>query len=337
MADISDNHRLAPYNVVSFNGAEIDQVPCSDIDEALSHVDRSKVNWITVRDVHDRDPLRKLLDYFHVDPSLVQEMLNESQMPFDTEYENCLYLDYIVPFQPAGDEDLIPSKGSFILGSDFLILYEHDIHGLFARTRRRILQGRTRAQRHGPDYLLYLLLRAAVVEHFQAAFKGLMLRLERVEDEVLERPGEAEVYGHILDVREAIKPWNEPLYELEDFLEYVRDAESRFIKTESEQYFAHDLFREVRDSIARYDRLRHELKEVMDLHMATVNHNANRIMQVLTVIATIFLPITFITSLYGMNVHQPEMGYRWSYPAVLLLILGIAVGSLVIMKRRHWF
>jgi magnesium transporter len=329
---------LTRYSVVVYDADTIEALECAGIDEVLSQVHPGKVNWITVRDVHDEDDILKLLNFFQLDEFLLREILDENLMLFETEYENCLYLEYVVPHFAPVTGLLAPSKGSFILGRDFLILYEHDIHGLFGRTRRRILGQQTKAQRYGPDYLLYLLLRAAVVEHYQITFKRLTRKLEELEDHVLASEGREEVFQDILAVREEVKPWNEPLLELEDFLEFVKDAESRFIGSETTRQFTKFLIKEVHDLLDYYDRLHLWMKEVMDLHMANVSRSANRVMQLLTVIATIFLPLTFISSVYGMNFrYMPELEWRFGYLLVLLLMLAVALGLIAFMKRRGWF
>lgn len=338
--DPNDSLINAPtrYSVVVYDADSIASMECATIDDVLAQVQPGKVNWITIRDVHDETELLKLLAFFQLDTFLLQEILDENLMVFETEYENCLYLEYVVPYHSPQTKQYEQSKGSYILGRDFLILYEHDIHGLFARTRRRILGQQTKAQRYGPDYLLYLLLRAAVVEHYQVTFKRLTRELEELEDYVLASSGSEEVFQDILATRENIKPWNEPLLDLEDFLEFVKDAESRFISDETARQYTKGLIREVSEMLDYYDRLHLWMKEVMDLHMANVSRNANRVMQLLTLFATIFLPLTFISSLYGMNFrYMPELDWRIGYPLVLLLMLSIAVGLVIFMKRRHWF
>jgi magnesium transporter len=206
--------------------------------------------------------------------------------------------------------------------------------------RRRALNRQTHVMEHGPDYLLYLLIRAVIVEHFQRGFKHITVELEELEDYVLEGRGreEVEVYRVILNSRERMKPWNEPLLELEDFMEYIKDAESKFISEEVAKYFTRSLLREVETLLDYYDRLRLLLKEVMDLHMGNVERNAGRVNQLLTIIATIFLPITFIASIYGMNFdYMPELSRPWGYPAVLILMAIVALSLIIFMKRRKWF
>jgi magnesium transporter len=328
----------AKYVIVVYDSETIEAHECRTFDELLSRIDHQRINWVTIRDVHDEAEMTRLLAEFRVDPFVLVEILDEGRMQFDVEYENCLYLEYTVPYLHPERHLLEQSSGSFVLGKEFLILYEHQVHGLFARTRRRLINHQTKAQQHGPDYLLYLLLRAVIVDHFQHSFKHLTLQLEELEDHVLTGRGREEVYSDILFMREEIKPWNEPLLELEDFLEFVKDAESKFISEQEGRVFTKSLFREIESLLAYYDRLRGYLTEIMSLHMGAVERNTARVNQLLTVIATIFLPITFIASIYGMNfVYMPELDEPWAYPAVLILMGVVALGLIIFMRRRRWF
>jgi len=298
----------------------------------------TRVNWVTVRDVHNEDELRRLLNYFSVDEFVLPDILDEGQVEFETEFESCLYLEYMVPYLDEKTQMLFQSKGSFILTTNALILYEHQLHSLFSRMRRRALSRQTHVMEYGPDYLLYLLIRAVIVEHFQHGFKHLIVDLEKLEDYVLVGQGREGVYREILEARERIKPWNEPLLELEDFLEYIKDAESKFITDSVAKFFTKSLLREIETLLNSYDRLRAMLKEVMDLHMGNVERNTGRVNQLLTIIATVFLPITFIASIYGMNFeYMPELEQPWGYPAVLILMASVALGLIIFMKRRRWF
>ena len=329
---------ISSYVLVVYDAERMMEFDCAGIDEVLACVDPDRINWITLRDVHDEAAILKLFSYFNIDPFVMNEILDETPMQFDIEYENCLYLEYVVPHYISETKTVEPSKGAFVLGRNFVILYEHDIHRLFTRTRKRLIGRQTKAQRYGTDYLLYLLLRAAIVEHYQLSFKRLTMKLEELEDRVLVSKGQEEIYQEILLAREEIKPWNEPLLELQDFLEFAKDAESKFISAETTRFFTKDLNREVEGLLGYYDRLHLWLKEVMDLHMANVSRNANRIMQLLTVIATIFLPLTFISSVYGMNFeNMPELKHPLGYIGALGLMFLVAAGSLFFMKQRKWF
>lgn len=334
-------HGLDPnarYVIVVYDAHGIVAHACADVDGVLRRVDQHKVNWITVRDVHDEAELTKLLTYFDVDLDILPDIMDEGPIEFDTEYETCLYLEYIVPYLDESLQRLVSSGGSFILGANFLIVYTHQLHGLFSRTRRQLLNRQTKAMQHGPDYLLYLLMRAFIVEHYHRAFKHLNTRLDALEDLVLVGHGDERAFLAIIDQREEIKPWNDPLLETEDFLEYIKDADSKFISPEVAPLFAKTLYREIHNLLDSYNRLRLWLKEIMDLQQASVERRTSRVNQLLTIVATIFLPITFIASIYGMNFeNMPELSWRYGYPAVLLLMATVAASLVIFMKRRKWF
>ena len=130
----------------------------------------------------------------------------------------------------------------------------------------------------------------------------------------------------------------EPELDAFDFLEFVKDAESKFISDDVAKFFTKSLFREIEDLLAYYDRLRGYMNEIMSLHMGNIERTTGRVNQLLTIIATIFLPITFIASIYGMNFeYMPELNQPWGYPAVLLLMLVVALSLLIFMRRRRWF
>lgn len=325
-------------SLVKYIPTALESFECDDIDELLGYIAPVRNNWITIRGIQDRPSLEKLLGFFHIDLALVDHMLDESLFAFDGEYENCLYLEYAVPIYENAQAQPHDVRGSFILGKNFLILYQKSGEGIFTRTRKHIMAGATKFQHYGTDYLLYLLLRAAVGDHYFNAFRYLNKKLEDLEDDVLAHPGQERMFQGILSLREEIKPLWEYIYELEDFIEFLVDTDSQFVSKDTNRLFTKYLYREAQENLAAYERLRLRLKEVLDLHIANINTNAARVTQVLTVIATIFLPITFIASIYGMNFdYMPELRQPWGYPAVLLLMLAVASGILIFMKRRGWY
>ncbi len=325
--------------LLTYTSTTLDYIPCSSVDELISRIDDQAYSFISCLGFgEDRSDVEALLRHFDLPPTLAEDIIDDTSVEFEGETDRFLYLEHAVPVYPSGKTVPMPVRVSFVLGASYLILFEKSDAPIFTKTFRRILGGQSKAQRFGPDYMLYLLLRAAIVEHYQIAFLRLNTRLDDLEDMVLANPAEEEAYEEILVAREELKPWNIPLLELEDLLEFVKDAESRLITRETSRFYTKSLYREVRDLLDSYARLRQWLKEIMELHMASVSRRANKVMQLLTVVATIFLPLTFITSLYGMNfVNMPELREPWAYPVVLLLLLFIAVGSLVFMKRRNWF
>lgn len=324
--------------ILSYSANTLSYHPSATVDELLGHVADNANSFITCTGFgEDRSAVKVLLAHFGLPMTLAEDIIDDTSVEFVGEAEHFLYLEHAVPVLLPGQSVPEPARISFILGGTYLLLFEKAAAPIFSKTLHRIISGQSKAQRYGSDYLLYLLLRASVLEHYQVTFLHFNTRLDNLEDMVLANPAEEGAYREILVAREELKPWNIPLLELEDFLEFVTDAESDFITPATSRYYTKSLYREVGDLLDAYLRLRQWLKEIMDLHMAAVNRRANKVMQLLTVVATIFLPLTFITSLYGMNfANMPELDEPWAYPAVLAVLLLIALGSLYYMKRRDW-
>jgi len=329
----------ANYSILTYDSTELCYTKCADLAEILAHFNPNHVNWITLSGITLRDDyvaIKDMLNHFQLNPSLLRNIFNREQQQFEGEYEDCFYLEYTILLYSPSRRAHTPVKGSIILGNNYLILLEIIPAGLFEKTRQKILNRHTQAQRHQVDYLLYLLYKT-VVFNYQTTIKALIEKFEVLEDEVIGHPGRDYVYDKILDLREEVKPLHSHLIDLDDFVDSLRDEESRFIGRDTKKNFSKTLARETDDLLASYQYLRNWITELIEIHRANVNENTNRVMKILTIMSTIFLPLTFIAGVYGMNfTYMPELNWRWGYPLVLLVMAGLAGGILLFMRAKKW-
>jgi magnesium transporter len=327
---------------LTYDADALDFAECTDAGEILRHVRPERVNWITVSGIslqEDHTTVKTLLDHFQLSPLLFNSIYDYEQQQFEGEYDDCFYLDYsTLLYRPSKRASASHARvtGSIILGPYFLILFEKTPSGLFEKTRQKILGKHTQAQRHGADYLLYLLIKTIVL-NYQYIFKALTEKFEALEDDVINHPGHDHAYDQILELREEFKPLYGYLIDLDDFVNTLREEESRFIGKETKKNFTKILHRETEDLLASYQNFRTWITELIEIHRANVNESTNRVMKTLTVLSTIFLPLTFIVGVYGMNFeHMPELEWPWAYPAVLVFMTLLAVGAIVYMRLRKW-
>lgn len=329
----------ASYSILTYDNNELVQTKCEDLAEILTHFNPARVNWITLSGITLQDDyvtIKGLLNHFQLNPSLLGNIFNHEQQQFEGEYDDCFYLEYAILLYNPARRAHARVKGSIILGNNFLILLEIIPAGLFEKTRQKILNKHTRAQRHRADYLLYLLFKTIVI-NYQTTLKALIEKFEVLEDEVIGHPGRDFVYDKILDLREEVKPLHSHLLDLDDFVDTVREEESRFISRDTKKNFSKTLARETDDLLAGYQYLRSWITELIEIHRANVNESTNRVMKMLTIMSTIFLPLTFIAGVYGMNfAYMPELTWRWGYPLVLLAMAALAGGALLFMRARKW-
>ncbi|NEP83946.1 MAG: hypothetical protein F6K39_40965 [Okeania sp. SIO3B3] len=328
-------------NIISYSKGQVDEFESNDINEVLSKFDSKRVNWITIRDVglDDRPLVEHVLSFFELDPFLADDILDDNFVVFEGEYDTCLYLEYSV--LPADryltETTTTKERGCLILGTNFLLLFKLNDLGIFAKTRRKIITGHTKALRHGADYLLYLLVRATIIAEYDLMFKELAHRLESLEDEILARPGDQLIFQKILTLRAKIKPLYNDIVGVIDFVEELRDEDSKFITSDTIKLFTKTLYREGQDLLQEYQLIRTWLNELRELHRANINDNINRVMKILTVVSTIFLPLTFLVGVYGMNFQYiPELQLRWAYPACWMTMITTSIGVVVFMWYQKW-
>ncbi len=329
----------ATYSILTYDKSSMEYHEGAGIDETLALVKTDCVNWITVSGIalqDDHVALRSLLNHFQLNPMLFNSFFEFEQRPFEGEFDDCLYLEYaILLYRPAMRAHKRVT-GSFILGSNFLIVLEQIPSGLFERTRMKILARHSRVQQYGADYLLYLLIKTIVI-NYQEMYKALVTKFELLEDEVIGHPGSKQVYDRILEVRDEFKPLYAYLVSLAEFVNTIREEETRFIRNGTKKRIGKTIGRETEALQAGYQYLRTWSAELIEIHRANVNESTNRVMKILTVISTIFLPLTFIVGIYGMNfAHMPELEWELGYPTVMLSMALLAGGALFFMRRKKW-
>ena len=189
----------------------------------------------------------------------------------------------------------------------------------------------------GIDYLLYLLFRAAVHSLDELIDIKMTKRFEKIEDEVFTHPGKKTVFEEILIGRELTKQLYDPLKRIDAFVVDVREGEYLFISKEIRQLFTQNLATDLKTLQAGYLRLRKWTEDLLNIHRANIGERTNRIVYILTILSAIFLPITFITSVYGMKFdNMPGVHHPFGFYGSLLVMLTIVAGMILLMKRKDW-
>lgn len=329
----------AIYSVLAYNKTEMRFSESVHLDEILPDIGSNCVNWVTLSGVNladDHAAVKKVIDHFNLKPELLEHLFKHGQEPLEDDLDDCMLLEYTILLYRPSKRAHTRVRGSIVLGTNFLILFEKTPSGLFERTRRRIISKHTRAQDHGADYLLYLLFRTIVI-NYQKIIKSLSEKFERLEDEVIEHPARETGYDKILALREEIKPLYTHFTDLIELIGDVHEDASLLIRKEARRSFARSLNHDARELLESYQHLRAWIAELIEIHRANVNESTNRVMKALTIISTIFLPLTFIAGVYGMNFdNMPELRWEYGYPAVMIFMLILAVGALLYMRHKKW-
>ena len=277
---------------------------------------------------------------FSADPALAEKILNRVPMEFSDRLPGCLYLEYSTPV-PRFDEETnryLEARGSLVLGARFLLLFDETMLGEYDDIEQKILGGATRVQSFGSDYLFYVLFRAALSHSEQLVFGDMIRRFDDLEDSVLTNRGTRTAFEELLAAREVIKALNEPLRRKRAALVSIREQDLPFISQDTEHLFTHNLAADLEALWLGYLRLRSWWDVLLQIHSTTVGARTSRIIYVLTILSAVFLPITFISSVYSTRfVHIPGLDSPFGLYGMLLAMLAIVAAMLGYMKLKGWF
>ncbi len=330
---------MSRTSLLTYSETETHYEEFADVAKALGQLRPKQVNWLTLSGLTLQDDfaaVQRALAHFNVDPALADAFFRPEQAPFEGERQDGLIYDYAILLYRPHSGAHARVTGSLILGPDFVLLFEKIPSGVFERARRKILGRQTRAQLHGADFLFGMLIQAVIV-NYQEIHRALEAKFEKLEDDVIGHPAREIEYDHVLKLREEFSPLYSYLVDLKDFVKAIREDETHFIKGEAKRLFTRVLSRETEALLADQQHLRSWLAELIEIHRANVNESTNRVMKTLTVISTIFLPLTFIAGVYGMNfIHMPELAWEWAYPAVMAFMTALAAGALIYMRSKRW-
>lgn len=294
----------------------------------------SGVSWINVDGVADTDILVALGNRFNIHKLVLEDIASLDQRPKIEEYNELIFSTWRMIYYNQEDGSLDSEQVSFVLGKDYLITFQEKEGDIFNSNRERIRSGRGRMRTSGPDYLFYTLI-DTIVDHYFVLLESLGDKIDALEMQLIENPQDEHLKLLYKYKNEAmyLKKWAWPTREMLNKL--LRD-ESKLISPETEMYLrdVYDHSQRVIDTIESYRDL---LASMMDLYLNSVSNRLNQVMKVLTVIATIFIPLTFLTGIYGMNFqYMPELAYSYSYP-ILIVTMFLVIGiQFYFFKKRGW-
>lgn len=323
----------ARITVIDYGRDHYEEREVEDLSEVDYYRDSGSVTWINVDGVHETEIVEEIGDRYGLHPLLMEDVVSTGQRPKTEEYEEHLFLvlRMLVPEDRgiARDEQV-----SLVVGPSWIVSFQEHRGDVFDGLRGRLRSGKSRARTAGPDYLAYRLLDAVVDQYF-VVLEHMGDALEDLEEQVVEEPDQETLEavhalkGELLFVRRAAWP-------VREMVNGLQRAESELISPETDPYLR-DVYDHAVQVIDTTETYRDLVSGLVDLYMSGVSNRMNEVMKVLTVIATVFIPVTFVAGIYGMNFEwMPELQWRWGYPAVLGLMAVMAGGMIVYFRRRDW-
>jgi magnesium transporter len=318
------------YTEEAFHAADI------TAEELLSRpLDSSANRWINVNGLHDTALIEKIGERFGIHPLTLEDIVNTLHRPKIEDHDSYLFIVLKILHYDAANNRLTAEQLSFVLLDRCLISFQEAEGDALKPVRDRLERGRGRIRKLGCDYLIYTLI-DAVVDHYYVILEEIGSVIEKLEEALLADP-DATIMNRIHTLKKQVNFLRRQVWPLRELITTLqRDPSDRFQpETDIFLWDVYDHSIQVIDTVEAYRDL---LSSLLDLYLSTVSFRMNEVMKVLTIIATIFIPITFVAGIYGMNFrYMPELEWRWGYAGAWGLMAVITVIMLLYFKHKKWF
>ncbi|MDR1031130.1 MAG: magnesium/cobalt transporter CorA [Treponema sp.] len=302
------------------------------VEELLSCRNTGELTWIHINGFKDTLAIQTLVNTFGIHPLTVEDILDVEQRPKAEEFADYLFITFKAITRQR--EEISLDQISLILTHDTVITFQQIPRNSFEGIRRRILNNIGRIRKMGADYLAYAIIDSVVDEYF-VALDTLGTSIEDFEERALDE-NDTSLISDLQKVKQTLIKIRRIMWPLRESLISLPRLDSDLLNPELEPFLKdlHDNMIQVLETLETYQEL---LTGVMEVNLSLLSNRMNKVMKVLTIISTIFIPLTFIVGVYGMNfAYMPELNYPYAYPLTWGLMVLIAVGMLLFFKRRHW-
>ncbi len=322
------------FSVIDYTADHIDEGTLEKVDEVLPFRDSATTTWINVSGVHEEEVIRTIGAHFGLHPLIQEDIVHTGQRPKLESYDDHVYVVSKMLYHDDEEDQLRAEQVSFVLGGSYLLSFQENPGDVFEPVRERLRKGRGRIRTAGTDYLTYALL-DVIVDHYFVILEELGERTEAVEEEVLENP-HPETQERINDLRRDLIFMRRMTWPVRELLSQIERLESP-LWTEDTHPFVRDTYDHAVQVLDLVESLRDVVGGLTDLYMTSISNRMNEIMKVLTIIGTIFIPLTFVAGIYGMNFeYMPELGVWYAYPVVMAAMAALAIGLLLYFRRKEW-
>jgi magnesium transporter len=320
--------------VIDYDGDNVFEKEVETVEECFRFRETSTVTWINVDGVHDSEIVGKLGSHFGLHPLILEDIMNTSQRPKMEDLGDAVYIVLKMVECGSGDPDVVTEQMSLVFGKNFVLSFQERPGDTFDPVRERIRKGKGRIRKMGPDYLAYTLIDAVVDDYF-VVLERMGEQIEEIEDELVADPKKATL-NEIHAMKREMLFLRKSAWPLREVISRLERAESPLIQ-KTTGIFLRDVYDHMIQVIDNIETFREMLSGMLDMYLSSVSNRMNEVMKILTIIGTIFIPLTFIAGVYGMNFKfMPELEWRWGYFLLWGMMLAVGISLLVYFKRKKW-
>ena len=320
--------------VFDYNIDRIEEKDLTQIEDAFLYKSTESVTWININGLNHTTEIEKIGNHYSLHPLILEDIVNTTQRPKIDEYEDYMFVVIKMLYYDT-EENIISEQVSFILGNNYVLTFQEAEGDVFDSVRERLRHGKGRIRGLGSDYLLYALI-DAVTDHYYSIIEIMGDKIETLEDNLFNGQTQNELSQQIQDLKRELLKVRRAIFPLREIINRIEKTENKLILDRTLHYYR-DIYDHIIQVSENIDIYREMVWSLMDMYMTSISNKMNEVMKVLTIIATIFIPLTFMAGIYGMNFDNiPELHYKYSYFILWFVMIAIFIGMLFYFKRKKW-
>ena len=292
------------------------------------------MTWINIDGIHDAALVERLGSYFGLHPLILEDIMNTSQRPKMEDLGDAIYVVLKMIEYGADGPDVATEQMSVVFGKNFVLTFQERPGDTFDPVRERIRKGKGRIRKMGPDYLAYALIDSVVDDYF-IVLERMGEQIEQLEDELISDPKKATL-NEIHQLKRQMILLRKSVWPLRELISRLERAESPIIQ-KTTGIFLRDVYDHAIQIIDNIETFRDMLSGMLDMYLSSVSNRMNEVMKFLTIIGTIFIPLTFLAGVYGMNFKfMPELEWRWGYYLIWGIMIAAGVSLILYFRKKKW-
>ncbi|MFZ3382810.1 MAG: magnesium/cobalt transporter CorA [Candidatus Methanoperedens sp.] len=320
--------------ILDYDDNQFEEKEAKSIEECFPFKDKPTTTWINIDGLHQVDIIEKIGKKFDFHPLLLEDILNTEQRPKTEDFETHIYIVLKMLYYDEKIKEITSEQISIIFGHNFVISFQEQEGDIFDPVRERIRTGKGRTRKMGSDYLSYSLM-DSIVDSYFSILEKLGENIEEVEETMITDPKPETLHG-IHSLKRKMISLHKSVWPLRDVLSALERSESPLIR-EPTRIYLKDVYDHTIQVIDTVETYRDVQSGMLDVYLSSISNKMNEIMKVLTIIATIFIPLTFIAGVYGMNFEfMPELRWRLGYPAIWVVMISVGISMLVYFRKKKW-
>lgn len=308
----------------------------NDVDKVLARIDGSHNIWLRCIHFRDRTGTARIVKHFGLNPYRIEMIFNHSSVGIDEDVEDCLFDSYEILTTQIKNNEFEVACGNIVVGNNFIITFEITELKILSNLANNLQKRTPDIPSLGIDYLFYLIFKY-VLNNYDNVFDYISRKLDDLEDEVLDNSGDESTYKKIATMRQSTRSGRRNFQSIKLLMAMMNNEDFQWITQPVKELFNQELVHQVDKLWQEYQSLRAWMSELMEIQRDNIASKTGERINRLTILSTIFLPITFMSGFYGMNFkYMPELEQPWAYPAVICMMALIVICSITYAKKQRW-